>query len=312
MKYIAQTFFLSLAVGLFIGCGGPPAENPMLIEARAEYEAASADPSVVTNAPLALEEAKEALDVSERKFRNEEDQEEVTHYAYVAKQRVKIARQAAKLNAAEEQVKRAESERQEVLIEARAAEAERARREAEEQRREAQVALAEAEAARREAAQERQEAEAARAAAAAALARAEELARQVEELQAQQTERGLVLTLGDVLFDVDKATLKPGGMRAVEKLVTFLNEYPKRNVMIEGFTDSTGGEDYNLALSELRADAVKAALVNQGIAATRIRTKGYGEGFPVASNANPAGRQLNRRVEVIISDDKGIIPARTE
>ena len=90
------------------------------------------------------------------------------------------------------------------------------------------------------------------------------LARQIEELQAQQTERGLVLTLSDVLFDVDKASLKPGGTRAVDQLVTFLSEYPERNVLIEGFTDSTGPAELNRRLSEQRARAVRDALVARG------------------------------------------------
>ncbi|MDX1531810.1 MAG: OmpA family protein [Rhodothermales bacterium] len=167
-----------------------------------------------------------------------------------------------------------------------------------------------AERAQREAERQRAEAEAARAAAEAALARAQELAQQVNELEAELTRRGLVLTLGDVLFDTGQATLKPGADRTVNALVTFLNENPERSVLIEGFTDEVGSEASNLDLSQRRADAVRAALVERGIAGTRIRTRGYGEAYPVASNATAAGRQQNRRVEIVISDPQGEIPER--
>jgi outer membrane protein OmpA-like peptidoglycan-associated protein len=150
---------------------------------------------------------------------------------------------------------------------------------------------------------ERKEAEQAR-------KRAEELAERVNELEAEQTQRGLVLTLGDVLFDFDKATLKSGGKRAASKLVEFLNEYPERSVMIEGFTDNIGSDEYNQQLSGRRAGAVRQALMNKGISASRIQIRGYGEEFPVASNDTEAGRQQNRRVEVIISDENGEIDER--
>jgi outer membrane protein OmpA-like peptidoglycan-associated protein len=154
------------------------------------------------------------------------------------------------------------------------------------------------------------EAEQAREAAEAARQKAQKLAERVDELEAQQTERGLVLTLGDVLFDVDEATLKPGGQRAVTELKNFLSEYKERNVLIEGHTDNTGSDSYNQKLSQQRANAVRQALIGQGVAGTRIRSAGLGEQYPKASNNTNAGRQQNRRVEVIISDKSGEIPDR--
>jgi outer membrane protein OmpA-like peptidoglycan-associated protein len=121
-----------------------------------------------------------------------------------------------------------------------------------------------------------------------------------------------VLTLGDVLFDVGKSELKTGGLRAIDELARFLGEYPQRVVLIEGFTDSSGSDETNLALSQRRADAVRSALIERGVTAERVRTRGYGETFPKASNDTPAGRQLNRRVEVVISDETGVIPERTQ
>lgn len=145
---------------------------------------------------------------------------------------------------------------------------------------------------------------------AARTAEAERAKTALKDLQAQMTDRGVVMTLGDVLFDVGKSTLKPGGVRVVQKLATYLQENAQRKVGVEGFTDSTGSDDFNQQLSEDRAESVKAALVNAGVAADRITVMGYGETSPVATNDTPAGRQLNRRVEVVLSDESGKIAPR--
>jgi outer membrane protein OmpA-like peptidoglycan-associated protein len=136
----------------------------------------------------------------------------------------------------------------------------------------------------------------------AAHEQAAELQRQIDALQAKPTDRGLIVTLGDVLFDTGRAGLKAGATSNLNKLVAFLNQYPDRTVVIEGYTDSVGSEDYNQGLSERRADSVKAYLAGQGIGSTRLSASGKGESDPVASNDSAAGRQENRRVEVIISN----------
>lgn len=133
-------------------------------------------------------------------------------------------------------------------------------------------------------------------------ARAAELERQLAELQARETERGYVLTLGDILFDVDEAALTPGGVQQVTRLAEFMREFPDRSVVIEGHTDSTGDESYNLQLSERRAQAVGDLLIRQGIDPARMASRGYGEQYPIASNDNAGGRQQNRRVEIVILD----------
>lgn len=139
---------------------------------------------------------------------------------------------------------------------------------------------------------------------------AQELRLQMEALQAEKTDRGMVLTLGDVLFDVNKAQLKPQGERAIQRLAEFMKEYEDRRVRVEGYTDSTGAESYNQELSRERAEAVKQALTDRGIASRRIETQGYGEAYPVASNDSAGGRQRNRRVEIVISDKEGDIESR--
>jgi outer membrane protein OmpA-like peptidoglycan-associated protein len=290
MKPTARFLPLLLLLPLLAACGGPPRANALLNEAREAHTAAVNDPEIAANAPVALQEATEALRRAVAVWENKEGTEMVEHHAYIARQRVRIAEETAKYNAAQKEVEQVRNERQQVVLEARAAEAEAAQRRAEDERVRAETARAEAE---------------------AALARAQQLAEQVSELEAELTRRGLVLTLGDVLFDTGQATLKPGAQRTIGALVTFLNENPERNVLVEGFTDSVGGAEFNLGLSQRRADAVRTALVERGIPGTRIRTRGYGQEYPVASNATAAGRQQNRRVEIVISDPQGQVPDRT-
>ncbi len=139
---------------------------------------------------------------------------------------------------------------------------------------------------------------------------AEELRRQMEEMRAEQTDRGMVLTLGDVLFDLNRAELKSPGEETVGRLAEFMREYEERRVRVEGYTDSTGEASYNQGLSERRAEAVRDALVNMGISRDRVETQGFGEQYPVASNETSGGRQQNRRVEIVISDEEGNIDSR--
>jgi outer membrane protein OmpA-like peptidoglycan-associated protein len=129
--------------------------------------------------------------------------------------------------------------------------------------------------------------------------------RELRDLRARQTQRGLEVTLGDVLFETDKATLKPGAALTLDKLVDVLRQDPSEKVVIEGHTDSRGSAEYNRQLSDERANAVRDYLVAHGIAADRIAANGYGEAYPVASNDTAAGRQQNRRVEVVIMNRGG-------
>ena len=131
-------------------------------------------------------------------------------------------------------------------------------------------------------------------------ARVRQLQQQLAELQARQTERGLVLTLGDALFETGKAELKPGAQRNLDTLASFLKDNPHRDVLIEGYTDNRGSEAYDLELSQRRAEAVRDLLVHDGIGPERMIARGYGKSYPVATNNNEAGRQQNRRVEIVV------------
>jgi len=126
------------------------------------------------------------------------------------------------------------------------------------------------------------------------------LLKELSELQGQLTDRGIVLTVGDVLFATAKADLNASAQGSMVKIGAFLNKNPTRNLLIEGHTDSVGGDEYNQGLSEQRAASVKKALVGLDIASERIVTIGYGKRFPVSGIESKTGRQQDRRVDVII------------
>jgi outer membrane protein OmpA-like peptidoglycan-associated protein len=268
----------------------------MLDQARGDYMAAQGNPAVSQYAAVELRQATAALDRANEAAARQESIAEVDKLAYVAKQRIATAQEVAKQKSAEAAVADAARQRDQVRLEARTMEADQAKRSAEQAKADADAARM---AAQNQAAATRD-----------AQAQADALAAQLADLKAKQTERGIVMTMGDVLFNVDQANLTAGGMQILQKLADVMREHPDRNVMVEGFTDSTGSQQHNLMLSHRRAESVRSALMNMGIEGTRISTRGYGEAYPVASNANSADRQLNRRVEIVLSDAGGTVNAR--
>ncbi|HEX4971964.1 MAG TPA: OmpA family protein [Steroidobacteraceae bacterium] len=161
----------------------------------------------------------------------------------------------------------------------------------------------------RETQQSAQQAGDARRAADAAEVRADSLETQLADLKVKKTERGLVLTLGDVLFDTNQATLKSGAYGTLDRLAMALREQSGRKVLIEGHTDNVGADESNQELSQRRAQSVQTALTQRGVARDQITAIGKGETFPVASNDDAAGRQANRRVELIFSEDQPRVAA---
>jgi outer membrane protein OmpA-like peptidoglycan-associated protein len=155
-----------------------------------------------------------------------------------------------------------------------------------------------------------QQSSAAIAAMAGAQIAAAELQKKIDALQAKPTERGLLVTLGDVLFETNKSEVRPAAQNSLHKLADFLQANPKRFVLIEGHTDNVGSAAYNEALSLRRANAVDSALSQLGVPTTRMDTAGYGEAYPVADNMSDSSRALNRRVEVYIAEDDQPVKAR--
>lgn len=286
-----------IAVAVLSGCGATtPPKNTLLTEAHSNYNDARSNPQVANLAALELKEAGDTLEKADAAMSKGQGSATVDHLAYLANQKVGIANETAKLKMAESDVSKAGAKRNEVRLEARTAEANEAKQQvamitevADQQS--ADLAAADANAQRDRATIAQQE-------------------QQLKDLNAQKTDRGMVITLGDVLFRTGKAQLESGGMHNVQKLADYLKKSPKTKVMIEGHTDSVGSESSNLVLSDRRASAVKTALTDKGISSDRISTHGYGEAYPIAGNDTAAERQLNRRVEIILSDDKGNIAPR--
>lgn len=291
-----------LAMAAAAGCSSVP-ENSRLNEARNDYSAAQNNPQVTNLAPSELKQAGDALDKANDASNKKEDAAVVTHLAYLAKQRVAIAQETAKQKEAETTVTNAGTERSQIRLDARTDEANKAQQNADASQRQAETS-------RQQAAMSQHQSDMSQHQTRDAEMRTSQLETQLKELNAKKTERGLVITLGDVLFDTNKAQLKTGGTRSLRKLSSFLKQYPDRKAQVEGYTDNTGGADYNLKLSDRRANAVRTSLVDMGISNDRITTQGFGQESPVASNDSAAGRQLNRRVEIILSDDGGSVSAR--
>lgn len=273
------------------GCSRLPDRVDSLEEARESVTSVEREPLAGRVAAEQLAAAREALASADDAYEEGEPLPLIEHRAYVAQRYADISRELVSEAQAREQVDRAEADRARIIAAAREREAEAAQRQAQQSAREVEVTARTAE-------------EQARAAQAAE-ERASQLERELEELEASSTDRGLVLTLGDVLFDTGASTLKPGAMTTIDRLAQFMQDYPERSVRIEGHTDSVGSDETNQRLSEQRAQAVQGALLARNIEANRISTVGYGEGRPIASNDTQSGRQQNRRVEVVVSDEQG-------
>jgi outer membrane protein OmpA-like peptidoglycan-associated protein len=279
-KPIIKPMLLAVAFALS-ACSTTPTTTSQLEQARSDYAMAQANPDVAKYAPMELVAATSALDKANAAAARNESLNEIDKLAYMAKQKIASAREVARAKAAEGQLANAAQQRDQVRLEARTAEAEMAKRQADE-------AAAAANAAQSQAASAEQ--------------RAAALAQQLADLQAKQTERGIVITFGDVLFNTDQAVLTSQGMQTAQRLADVLRNNPDRSVLVEGFTDSTGTAAHNLDLSQRRAEAVRSALSQMGVERARIETRGYGEAYPVAGNNTAAERQLNRRVEIVLSE----------
>jgi outer membrane protein OmpA-like peptidoglycan-associated protein len=255
---------LGLAVAAAMaGCSSTP-EQPI-----AELETARAIVPQVESSPRAgvaaqnISQARKALDSANAMMEKGGEIEDIRYEATVAATNAQIANEKILEAQAKEEIAKAESERQQVLVQARNREAEASRM------------------------------------------RAQSLEQELKDLKATKTDRGLVLTLGDVLFDTGQATLKPGAYGTIDRLAQALKDDPNRRVLIEGHTDSVGSDEFNQQLSQNRAMSVQSALMQRGVSGTQINSMGKGESTPVASNDNAAGRQQNRRVELIFTEEQG-------
>jgi outer membrane protein OmpA-like peptidoglycan-associated protein len=257
--------------------------NTNLVNAETNLRVAESNPKVTQNAAVPLHEAQKSTAEARAAFENGDEEDRVDHLSYLASRRTEIAVATAERNAAQLKIDDLSKQRAGVVLDARTEEA--------------RIARENAAIAQDQAALAKDQAQASALTAAA-------LAAELSALNAKQTERGIVLTLGDVLFDVDRSELKPAAMADLKRLGELLATEPDRAVLIEGHTDSTGAAEYNNQLSQQRADSVASVLMREGISPSRLKTRGFGQTSPIATNATSAGRQQNRRVEIVVLDAK--------
>ena len=300
----------AVAAVLIAACATAPVKPEGAAEARVMLTQLQADTNLANRAPISMKAAEAAVHLAEQP---EADQQLAAYRVYMADRKVKTARAEAETQYAEDQRVGLTEQREKIRLDARTREADLAMSKVASAQAESAEQKAQADAARNQAGAAQAQADAADAAALAAQQQAQsaamsaqqqadELQRQIAVLQAKVTDRGIVLTLGDVLFATNRAELTSGAGNNLNKLVAFLAKYPDRTVNIEGYTDSTGSADYNMGLSQRRADSVRSYLVNQGVGSGRLVASGKGMSSPVAGNDSASGRQQNRRVEVIINN----------
>lgn len=282
---IEAILIVAAMTAVLVGCSSTPQPIEELEQARSLVREIASSPDAGRYAADEVTAAHDALRRAERIAEEDGSTSAVRDAAYLARRNAEIAQQQIQRGQAEAAMQEAEAERQRVLLQAREREAAARQREAAAQAEQAQAARQQAELAAEQARRE-----------------ASMLQEQLRELEARQTDRGLVLTLGDVLFDTGQATLKPGAMGSIQRLAEFLAQNPARSVTIEGHTDSRGEDAFNQTLSENRANAVRSELLSRNVDGSRVVALGRGESVPVATNDTAAGRQQNRRVEIIIAN----------
>jgi outer membrane protein OmpA-like peptidoglycan-associated protein len=317
-----------LMLTLLTACTAAPKKDLALERVRDELDSLKSNTELAGYAPAAVGEAERALRAAEQA---QGDDLYRSYLVYMADHRIQIARTMAEREQYEQALDELEDQRSSMLIKSSQLEADQARKEAElarmlvatteedaqrareereaalqkeaESARAAELSAEEATQARRLADSSASEAEYARREAEIASQQVSSLTRQLENLQLRETESGVVVTLGDVLFASGQVQLVDGGLASLEEVVDLLQTEPDKKIRVEGHTDSRGEADANMELSTQRASAVREALVSLGVAAERVTSAGMGEDFPIASNEDEAGRAQNRRVDVILLDN---------
>jgi len=293
-----------LVIAALLGaCSSAPTTTSLLEQTRSDYRVAQSNPKVATYAAGEMTQARQALAQANHAADKKESAKEVDRLAYLAKQQIAVTQEVAKQKSAEADVADSSKARDQIRLDQRTNEANQAKLDA-------RIAQSDAEQAKREALVAQGDAVQAQRETQEAQIRNANLEAQLAGLAAIKTERGIVITFGDVLFATDQARLNPEGLRTAQKLADVLQQNPQRAVLIEGFTDSTGSAAHNQELSERRAGAVQNALQDMGVARDRVTMRGYGEAYPVAGNDTAPDRRLNRRVEIVLSTEGGKIMQR--
>ncbi len=299
-----RTFTLLTLTAALVACSALPERNSSLDRARGRFNAAQRDPQVTTLASAELQQAEDTLGRADKAWTNKEPESTVDHLAYLAAQRVVIAQEVASSRASQAITAGAAAERDKVRLALRTREVELAQQKVAALQQSSAIKsadLAAADAVAVAAAQRNQAKQN------SDTARISELESQIKELNGQQTERGYVITLGDVFFESGAANLISNNTDYMVKLANAFKRSPKLRASIEGHADSTGSASANYDLSQRRASAVMSALLALGVSADQLNTQAFGEERPVASNDTATGRQMNRRVEIVFARQNGLV-----
>lgn len=284
-------------------CSTVPERNSDLDRARGRFNMAQRDAQVVTLAPEELNLARTTMDQAQNAWDQKQPKATVDHLSYMTAQRVIIAQETASSRAAQAITANAAAERDKLLLTQRTAEADQARQK-----------LAAAERSNAQKTNQLAQADAAAKQDQARIdysdARANALEQALKDLNAKKTERGFVITLGDVLFDSGQDRLLPEGAGYMVRLADAFKRNTALTATIEGYTDSVGSTASNIELSARRARTVMAALMGQGVLANQLSVRAMGESNPSASNDTSAGRQMNRRVEIVFTPTSGVVIAK--
>lgn len=285
-------------LALLAACSSMPARNAALDQAHSRLDAAQSQPKTVALAADELARARDALRRADQAQVQGGDVAQVNHLSHLALQQVVIAEETAASRSAQAVVAGAAAERDRMRLELRTREADTAL---------SQKSAAEAASADKTAQLARSEADtqAERDRVARRDQTVSDLQSQLHEMNARDTDRGVVVTLGDLLFDTGDAELRRDGQHRMDQLASFMKRYPDRHASIDGYTDNVGKAASNQVLSDRRARAVRVALMDLGVPGSQLSTQGFGEQRPVASNGTSAGRQMNRRVEVVFAREAG-------
>jgi len=287
---------IAAAGALLAGCASTPRRSPELTQARNAVETLSSKPRAMDAAGTDLKEARAQLDRAEAALRDGKPMDEVNQSAYLALRHAQAGEARVDAARAQAEVAQSTQQRQQLLLEAQKHQTMTAQQQAQSAQQQAQAAQSQTQQARMQAQQAQQQ---------LASERQQYNQLQKEQLGAQQTEQGMVVSLSNVLFSTGKATLQPGAHLELDRLASYLKDHPKQRVIIEGNTDNTGSAEGNQKLSAARAQAVAQSLELRGVPQSQYQTSGLGEAYPVASNETSAGRQQNRRVDVVFSSASG-------
>lgn len=303
MTHRILTLTVLAAAAALVACSSVPERHLALEDARSRLNTVHADRQVQQHAGDEMRRAVTALQRADAAHAAGQPSDEVDHLAYLASRRVTLAQEVSATRQAQTTVEGARAERDAMLLTLRTQEADEAQR---------KLATSERKVDRQgaELAQADRNAAADKADLARSDARTGALEAELKGMNARRTERGIVVTLGDMLFDSGQSRVLPAGTTSVSDLAEFMRRNPSRRASIEGHTDSMGSDGANQQLSDRRAGAVRDMLVGMGIAGDRLSTVGHGESGPVAGNDTAAGRRSNRRVEIVFARETGDILSR--